>query len=96
MPDLPERDATVELPGLLAGVLGVREIPVRAATPLAALRAAVAAHPALHVHLFDESGALREHVLCLHDGVNTRWAGALEAPLRGGDRIVVMQAVSGG
>jgi molybdopterin converting factor small subunit len=61
-----------------------------------AVVALVEAHAALRVHLFDEAGSLRPHVLCFHNGTNTRWRESLDAPLHDGDRLTIMQAVSGG
>ena len=53
-----------------------------------------AREPALKVHVLDEAGALRPHVLCFVDDRNTRWGEA--CPLREGSRITILQAVSGG
>jgi molybdopterin converting factor small subunit len=88
---------TVELPSLLAPMAnGERTIAVDAETVAGALAALVAAHPALDVHLFSESRDLRPHVLCFHNDVNTRWLEGRDAPLRDGDVLSVIQAVSGG
>jgi len=53
-------------------------------------------HPALQVHLFDESSRLRRHVLCFHNQENTRWFESLDRPVATGDVILIIQAVSGG
>jgi adenylyltransferase/sulfurtransferase len=88
---------TVELPSALTQVLGGRsELVVEGATLREALRALVAAEPALGVHVFDESEGLRRHVLCFLNGRNTRWLDSLDVALADGDRLRVMQAVSGG
>lgn len=84
---------TIELPALLADVLGARRLHLRAATLGDALEEAYRRLPALRSHLCDESGAFREHVLCFLNGDNTT---DLAARLRPGDRIVILQAVSGG
>ena len=86
----------VELPGLLADILGVRSLTVDADTVRGALAAVVAECPALSTHLFDEQGELREHVLCFHNDTNTRWLKGGDVPVAAGDRITIMQAVSGG
>ncbi|MBK8915295.1 MAG: MoaD/ThiS family protein [Phycisphaerales bacterium] len=52
--------------------------------------------PEVGLHLFDESGALRRHVLCFHNDRNSRWLDGEDAPLRDGDTLLFMQAVSGG
>ena len=90
----------IDLPGLLAGVLGRDHLEVEAATLGEALAAAYAAEPALQALLEDEHGALREHVLVLlrtaEGTVDSRWLPDRSRALAPGDSIVVMQAVSGG
>lgn len=95
MSDAPE--VTIELPSLLVSVTkcAPRET-VRAATLAGALEALFARHPSLRVHVVDEEGAFREHVLCFHNDANTRWGKTLDVPLREGDRVTILQAVSGG
>jgi sulfur-carrier protein len=88
---------TVELPSLLAQAVGVgRRVAVDAGSLRGALDALIERHPGLAVHLFDESGDLREHVLCFHNDVNTRWMESMDVPVEAGDRIAILQAVSGG
>lgn len=88
---------TVELPSVLSQVVeGATRVEVEAATLAGALRALVERHPALAVQLYDESGAFRPHVLCFHNGTNTRWLKSTERPVADGDTIRLMQAVSGG
>ena len=93
-------EVRIDLPGLLAGVLGRDHLVVEAETLAGALAAAYAATPALRPLLEDEAGVLREHVLVLlrtaGGTVDSRWLEDLERPLEPGDAIVVMQAVSGG
>lgn len=87
---------TIILPRILADVLGQEALWVRAATVAEALEAAFVQIPALRHHLCDESGGLRTHVLCLHNGVSTRDAGGLKRRLKDGDEIRIVQAISGG
>ena len=90
-------EVTLELPSMIATVLGGgRRLAVEGATCQEALEDAFARHPGLRVHLFDESGALRQHVLCFVNDENTRWADTLELALAEGDVITILQAVSGG
>lgn len=86
----------IQLPSLLAQVGQDRALSVEAETLRDALDAIVQSHPKLAVHLFDESGQLREHVLCFHNGMNTRWLDDLDVQLDCGDSLLFMQAVSGG
>lgn len=83
----------VTIPRMLADlVAGERRFEVRAATVDGVLEAVVNRHPELAVHLFDESGALRPHISCFH---NDR-AADRASTVAGGDRVVILQAVSGG
>ncbi len=73
-----------------------RSIALTADTLGGALRGLVELHPALRIHLFDERGDLRQHVLCLHNQKNSRWFDSIERPVHEGDTITILQAVSGG
>ncbi len=89
--------ATVQLPTLLCSLVnGGQRVAVEADTVAGALRALVKRHQALEVHLFDETGNLRPHVLCFQNDTNTRWLESLDVPLAEGDTITILQAVSGG
>ena len=89
--------ATFELPSVLASVIGgVQRLQVEGETLRAALEHAFEQQPALRVHLFDESGELRRHVLCFLNQSNSRWLDSLDEKLTKGDRITILQAVSGG
>lgn len=88
---------TIELPSLLTRLLEApASIAVEATTLDGALRGAITMHPALEGHLFDETGAFRQHVLCFHNDTNTRWLPPGEVSLADGDRVTILQAVSGG
>jgi molybdopterin synthase sulfur carrier subunit len=88
---------TIELPSLLSTVLGGRDrVEARGATLRAALDDACRELPGLRVHLYDEAGAFRQHVLCFLNGTNTRWLAGTDPPLADGDSITILQAVSGG
>jgi molybdopterin synthase sulfur carrier subunit len=87
---------TVVLPKMLAEMLGEGRLQVRGATIAEALEEAYRRLPALRHHLCDETGELRTHVLCLHNGASTRDARYLRREVREGDEIRVVQAISGG
>jgi molybdopterin converting factor small subunit len=88
---------TIELPSLLREVLGgAATLPVAGETLVDALEDAYRQAPALRVHLCDESGKFRPHVLCFLNDVNARWLGEDDKRLREGDQITILQAVSGG
>lgn len=88
---------TIELPSMLASVLGgVRRLEASGDTWPDALSDAFAKIPALKVHVYDETGHLRRHVLCFVNDVNTRFEDGNGPRLKDGDRITILQAVSGG
>ena len=88
---------TINLPSLLGPIAdGARSVNVEADTVKAALDELVVRHPALKIHLFDETGGFRQHVLCFHNDTNTRWLESIDVPVSEGDTITIIQAVSGG
>ena len=90
-------EVTVELPSMLEATLGgVRRVTVRGGTWREALEDAFRKLPALRVHVYDESGELRQHVLCFVNDESTRFHAGDGPPLRDGDRLTILQAVSGG
>lgn len=90
-------DVVFEVPRILQDcTAGQRDVTVRADTIESALRELRAKWPLLATHVLDESGAVRQHVLVLHNGKLTRWMKSLDVPVRAGDRLQILQAVSGG
>jgi molybdopterin converting factor small subunit len=88
---------TIELPRVVSQVVdGRHRVAVEAVTLSGALEELVRALPALEVQLFVETGGFRQHVLCFHNGTNTRWLESLDRELADGDTIRLLQAVSGG
>ena len=87
---------TLELPSLLRNVLAQGSLTVEGDTLDEALEDAYAQLPGLLVHLCDESGRFRKHVLCFVNDVNSRWLERPDLALRDGDCITILQAVSGG
>lgn len=88
--------ATLELPSLLYSVVGISTLTVEGDTLESALEDAYRQLPTLRVHLCDETGHFRRHVLCFLNDVNTRWLEDAQQPLSDGDQITILQAVSGG
>lgn len=86
----------VELPSLLRQVAGQGPFWAAGRTLGQALEDLLRRHPGLRVHLYDESGRLRRHVLCFHNGSESRWLEGRDPPLSEGDVITILQAVSGG
>jgi len=88
---------TLRLPAVLAPVSGgEREIEVEGATIGEALAALARARPALGMHLFDESGTVRQYVACFHNETFVRPPTGLTRPLREGDRLMILNAIAGG
>ncbi len=87
----------VTVPGLLADCVGGRTtFPLSAETLSDALRRMREEYPLLKVHIYDEQEAVRRHVVIFYNERSIAWLPSLEVPLRDGDRIHVLQAVSGG
>lgn len=87
----------VRLPTLLADILdGQKRIHVSGDTLAEAFLDLKKRHPKLAVHIFDETGNFREHVLCFVNDTNTRWLESMDQSLVDGDSLTIVQAVSGG
>lgn len=87
----------VSVPGLLRDCTGGRNrFELEAETVSGAIEALFAAYPLLRVHVYDEAGEVRRHVLLFYNDDNIAWMESLDVPLRAGDKLHVFQAVSGG
>lgn len=75
---------------------GARQAAVDAGTLGAALEALVAVHPSLRERLRDEHGRLREHLSVFVNKDDIRVLQGESTPLRDGDVIHLIPAVSGG
>ena len=60
---------------------------LEAATLAEALKRLVQEYPLLRVHLYDEAGQLRQHVLLFYNDDNIQWFERLDVPLKPGDRF---------
>lgn len=69
---------------------------LEATTLASALVRLVEEYPLLRRHIYDEAGQLRQHVLIFYNDDNIKWLEHLNVPLKLGDRLSVVQAVSGG
>lgn len=97
MPEASLPTIVVEVPRILSDCIeGQTEVSLQAATIGTALERLRARWPTLATHVLQDSGAMREHVLLLHNGKLTRYLKNLDVPLRPGDRLQIVQAVSGG
>jgi len=87
----------VQLPPVLRLVsAGRRELTASGATIAEVLQDMARANPALKLHLFDESGAIRRNIVCIHDGEMVRADCARDHAIRDGDEIILANALAGG
>ena len=90
-------DLTVHLPTLLRPSVGGRDsVVVDAGTLREGLETLLAQHPLLRFHLYDDRGAFRTHVIVYYNGESVALMHSLDVPLREGDELEVINAVSGG
>ena len=75
---------------------GTKRLEVDASSVGEALDALTAAIPSLAERLRDERGELREHVNVFANSDEMRWLEGERTPLRDGDLVHVMPALSGG
>ena len=94
---MAEAPVTVQLPAVLAQMVeGQRLFEVHGSTIGEALGDLVSQRPGLRVHLFDESGGLRPHVLCFHNEEYARGIEGLNWSVAPGDRLTILNSVAGG
>lgn len=87
---------TVEFAPALTRHVACPKQEVQAATLGAALDAAFRAAPALRAYVLDEQGGVRKHVAVFLNGDMLQRETALARPLRPDDRVIVIQALTGG
>jgi hypothetical protein len=86
----------LRLPPVLRAVAGTAEVEGQGATIGEVLAHIAQAQPALGLHFFDESGAPRRNIICLHDGAVVRardFAGHAVKPV---DELVMTNLLAGG
>jgi molybdopterin synthase sulfur carrier subunit len=82
---------------LADSVGGTRHIHIEARTLAEALDRLRELHPMLRAHVWDDGGALRQHVLVYLNDESVTWIDDHAArELRRGDELFIIQAVSGG
>jgi molybdopterin converting factor small subunit len=87
----------VTIPSLLADSAGGRRrFPLEAGTLAEALQRLLEEHPRLRPHLYDEAMRTRKHVLIFFNDDNVATIADRNVALRPGDRLLILQAVSGG
>ena len=87
----------VLLPPVLRHVMGgARSIEAEGASVSAVLGALGKKHPALALHFFDEHGAVRHNIVCVHNGVVVRAREMAAHEVSDGDELVLANALAGG
>jgi molybdopterin synthase sulfur carrier subunit len=87
----------VIVPGLLADCTGGRaSFSLESDTLQGALDRLFVDYPLLKHHVFAEDGQLRKHVLLCYNKVNIAELESTDIPLYSGDKVFIMQLVSGG
>lgn len=88
--------STVEFAPALTRHVPCAPQQVQAGTLRAALDAAFLAAPALRSYVLDEQGNVRKHVAVFVNAQMIASRSALDIPLRSQDKVMVIQALSGG
>ncbi|WP_274365639.1 MoaD/ThiS family protein [Paenibacillus thermotolerans] len=87
----------VSVPFLLSDCTkGQTRFWLEADTVAESLERLIETYPMLRVHLYTEQGQVRKHVLIYYNEDNIAWLDRLDIPLQPGDKLRVLQAVSGG
>ncbi|NHN28210.1 MoaD/ThiS family protein [Paenibacillus agricola] len=90
-------ELAVSVPSLLRDCTGGKShFTLEADTLDHAMKRLLADYPLLNHHIFDEAGKLRQHVLIYYNEDNIEWLEHRQIPLQVGDKLMVLQAVSGG
>ena len=87
----------VSIPPLLRTLTGGRrELEAEGGTIFEVLTGLTGRNPALALHLFDEAGAVRRHIICIHDSALVRAGDMRSRAVRADDEIVITNALAGG
>jgi molybdopterin synthase sulfur carrier subunit len=91
------RNILVRVPRVLAELTGCeRRLHVAGTTVAEALTDLVRQRPAIRIHLFDDTGELRRHVLCFRNQVAVEQRTELSDRVAPGDELTLMNSVAGG
>ena len=90
-------DIEISVPTIFRDCTGGRDyVTVQALTVADALQRMRETYRLLRIHLYEETGKLRPHVQIFYNDESTRWLERLDVPIKPGDRLEILQAVSGG
>lgn len=87
----------VQLPPVLRHVMGgERWLEADGSTVAAVLSDLGRKHPPLALHFFDEQGAIRQNIVCVHNGAVVRAREMAAHRLQSDDEIILTNALAGG
>jgi sulfur transfer ThiS family protein len=87
----------VQLPPILRNLMGGERWFEAEGSSIAAVLADLGRrHPTLALHFFDEQGAIRHNIVCVHEGTMVRSRDAAAHRIRPGDEIILTNALAGG
>jgi hypothetical protein len=87
----------VHIPPVLRNLLGgKRTLEAEGATIAAVLLNIARDNPQLALHLFDENGAVRRHVLCIHSATVVRANDFATHAIKNGEEVILANALAGG
>lgn len=87
----------VQLPPILRNLMGGERWLEAEGSSIAAVLADLGRrHPTLALHFFDEQGAIRHNIVCVHQGVLVRGKDAAAHKIEPGDEIILTNALAGG
>ena len=93
----PDLSVTIHLPRVLAELTACeRSVSVTGHTVGEALHDLIRRCPPLALHLFDDTGALRRHILCFRNAVSIEARAQLDQSLTAGDSLTLVNSVAGG
>jgi molybdopterin synthase sulfur carrier subunit len=93
----PAPTITIHVPGQLrAYCAGAAQLSLSAPTVRAALEDLERSQFALYRNVCDETGALRRHLNVFVNSDNVRDLDGVDTPLKAGDVVTILPAVSGG
>ena len=87
----------VQLPPILRNLMGGERWLEAEGSSIAAVLADLGRrHPTLALHFFDEQGAIRHNIVCIHEGTLVRGKDAAAHRIELGDEIILTNALAGG
>ena len=87
----------VQLPPLLRNLMGgERWLEAEGNSVAAVLSDLGRKHPPLALHFFDEQGAVRHNIVCIHEGTLVRAREAAAYRIQPGDELTLTNALAGG